>query len=316
MCHIDYFKTFLFLSLLVSCIISGISAKKGLIPCETDEDCPQLENSICDKKVKVCKCNGTSTCNIKKTKLVTKIGGECQSTEDCNIESAECMNSKCDCKKGYVKSTDGKKCLMVSEGINGNCEDSVQCYTKTPNTVCTNNKCVCEGMHEYEGKCYKSVDLGQACESNPECINKFSSCKDSVCTCNDKYVASLNESTCLLKAESNNSPCVDDIQCTVTLGKSSQCEDSVCKCKTFFHYKEKLNKCVENIQLGDHCLIHSECHDPYPEKENRVECVAGVCECRSSFTEQDGICVENSSTRVASAFFVLISIYTILTIFN
>lgn len=48
--------------------------------------------------------------------------------------------------------------ILVSEGLNTECEYSVQCYAKVENSGCQYNKCVClEHMHDFNGSCYKNI---------------------------------------------------------------------------------------------------------------------------------------------------------------
>ncbi|XP_056641998.1 prion-like-(Q/N-rich) domain-bearing protein 25 [Diorhabda sublineata] len=311
MFHAVVIKVFIIILMVVNLVTPSISSKfefMGIMPCATDDDCSIFQNSTCEKPT--CVCNGRKLCQIQINKIVTKIGETCETSNDCNIDAAECRQYRCECKDGYVQSTDSKKCLIVSEGINSGCEDSSQCYHKVPDSVCRNNKCICEGKHEFQGLCYKSVGLGEACESDPECsIIQFSKCLDSVCSCDAGYVASKNESLCLKVVEGNNSICIDNAQCTATLGEYSHCIEGECRCKELYHYKDRINKCIEDRLLGDVCTVHSDCHDPYPEKHDRLECVAGVCACRSFLREQGGICIddsENGSSRVSIVFFYLV----------
>lgn len=84
----------------------------GFTPCDQQEDCSHLESSQCLDSF--CICNGTRLCKQHSQIVVTKIGGKCARTEDCNIENSECSTTEneCKCVSGYVKSVDDKRCLL------------------------------------------------------------------------------------------------------------------------------------------------------------------------------------------------------------
>ncbi|KAJ8933192.1 hypothetical protein NQ314_014165 [Rhamnusium bicolor] len=91
--------------------------------------------------------------------------------------------------------------------------------------------------------------LGQHCKNNGECsFVAFSECRNSKCTCIEKYVASTRGSRCLLVAKEVRSPCVDDAQCTRQLGGASGCMDGFCECKEMYQLKNDTNKCVRDMR--------------------------------------------------------------------
>ncbi|KAG5892835.1 hypothetical protein JTB14_032429 [Gonioctena quinquepunctata] len=256
----------------------------GIVPCEENEDCAHLENAEC--KNITCFCNGSRLCSEKSVAVVTKIGEDCQEDSNCNMDFSVCdKHDKCSCIEGFVKSTDGKRCLLISEGVGGSCEDSVQCYTKTQHTGCQNNKCVCQQqMHEYNRSCYRNVELGQHCQNNAECsTTEFSKCIESKCSCLAGYVASTKGSRCLSVADGENFPCVDTAQCTETLGQ------------------EYTNKCVRDMLLGDLCVNNSDCYGAEPGFST-LECIIGICKCKSFLTEHHGYCLSSSGKQETSTF--------------
>ncbi|CAG9860996.1 unnamed protein product [Phyllotreta striolata] len=287
-------------------IINAATTGKVLIPCEDDNDCTGFENATCINAF--CTCNGTTTCLRKFTVGVSRIGENCTETDECLVKNSECRNNTCSCENGFVKTTNGRKCLKISDGVDSSCEDDVQCYTKTNHTICRNNKCACNGTHQVNGACFKNAKLGESCKVNPECsLNKFSSCVNSTCQCNVNYTSGLNNTVCLPVSLSANSSCVEKAQCTVSMGDNAHCVDGLCNCKELYYYKDKINKCVEDKFYGERCATHSDCHNPFPEKESRLECIIGECKCRSGFIEKHGICIDpSSSSQVLASLFLFV----------
>ncbi|KAK9887580.1 hypothetical protein WA026_023388 [Henosepilachna vigintioctopunctata] len=127
-----------------------------LFPCLENSDCERV-NGTCENLF--CKCNNSYNCKAAIPILVNKLGESCETIKECNIEYSVCdENKKCSCINEYIHSSNERKCLKTASGLGGDCEESAQCYNKTPLTVCQENKCVCQQhMHEYNRSCYKNV---------------------------------------------------------------------------------------------------------------------------------------------------------------
>ncbi|XP_023026079.2 uncharacterized protein isoform X1 [Leptinotarsa decemlineata] len=310
-------KSLLVLVFVMITIPNFIHCFYSIVPCYDDEECEHLENATCIDYI--CNCNGTNLCTEKSITVVTRIGANCSRNSDCNIEFSRCGNNVCACKELYVASPDQKRCLEVSSGLGASCEDSVQCYDRVPHSGCQNNKCVCQQqMHKYQGLCYRNVELGQNCGSDAECsATHFSKCINSTCSCIDGFVASTRGSRCLPVVDGEHAPCVDNVQCTATMGESSECADAFCQCKDLYQVKNSTKKCVRDMVLGDICVNHSDCHGPNPGL-SRLECVLGVCKCKPFFQEIKGYCISEASRNQSTSILMKIGLclFTIFFLWN
>ncbi|XP_018580304.1 prion-like-(Q/N-rich) domain-bearing protein 25 [Anoplophora glabripennis] len=279
---------------------------KAPTPCEGNDDCLDFGNDSTCGEDGFCICNSSKICIGKTGVVVTKVGLECVRNNDCKIEQAECSDGKCMCKTEHVASPDEKTCLKISEGIGSSCEDSVQCYSKIQFSGCQHNKCVCQQhTHEYNGSCYRDVELDQNCNNDGECaFVPFSECLNSKCSCMKRYVASIKGSRCLPLAEGLRSSCVDNAQCTEILGSGSECSKGICDCKEMYQFNNKTNKCIIDILLGEICQKHSDCHEPLREA-SRLECILGECKCKSFYTEVNGYCISSSENQIHSLIIII-----------
>ncbi|XP_044757282.1 prion-like-(Q/N-rich) domain-bearing protein 25 [Coccinella septempunctata] len=267
-----------------------------LIPCKMDGDCTHYNGFCLDG---FCKCNNsTFSCKLNQdSTLVNKIGESCQSTNECNLDSAFCgKNNTCVCEDGYLPSENKMKCLRTATRLGDDCEESAQCYSGIPSTGCHKDKCVCQPhMHEFNGSCYKNVGLGETCQLIEECsMTPHATCVKTKCQCRENYVS--NGTVCLIKANGINFTCDADLQCKAQLGEGSECSYGSCKCKEVFHFKASINQCVHDILLNEQCGEHRDCHQP-GTGPSRLECLVGVCKCKSPYLEEGGFCI-NSSTSV------------------
>ncbi|KAL3276332.1 hypothetical protein HHI36_011716 [Cryptolaemus montrouzieri] len=265
------------------------------VPCIEDAECEYV-NGTCINNY--CKCSNSFNCKLSTQAIVNKLEERCQSTRDCNIAHAICNEKReCSCKKDFLASQNKRKCLRAASGLGGSCEESVQCYTNIPSTGCHENKCVCQQhMHEHNGSCYKNVRLGDPCQLHGECsLTSYTKCLKSKCECTENYVA--NGLECLLKANSINFTCFEDIQCQFQLSHGAECSSGVCRCKDLFHFKASSNQCVHDILLNENCRSHYECHQP-GTGPSRLECVLGVCKCKSPYLEENGYCISSSTSAI------------------
>lgn len=270
----------------------------GLIPCKTNTECAPYDG-ICDKQVGFCKCNNTFNCKLDAIRtLVNKLGETCQTTGDCNMDFSFCDDQKrCVCEEGYVVSENKMKCLASATRLGDDCEESGQCYHEIPSSGCYQKKCVCQDhMHEYNGSCYKNVGLGETCQLIGECsMTSHATCVKTKCQCRENYVS--NGSECLLKANGLNFTCDADLQCKTQLGQGSECSNGSCKCSEVFHFKASINQCVHDILLNEQCGEHRDCHQP-GTGPSRLECLLGVCKCKSPYLQEGSFCISSSTSVV------------------
>ncbi|XP_017775716.1 PREDICTED: tenascin-like [Nicrophorus vespilloides] len=261
-----------------------------LAPCIGDEDCDHL--SIDAKCInKVCEC---PNCDYDhESVIVTRIGESCRKLKDCSVLDSYCLQNKCVCKKGMIAASKGKKCLKISQGVGSVCLEDSQCSANVTNSICYNGMCIChDNLHLVGKQCIANKTLGESCHESNECTVEYSECVDNVCSCIQRYVRS--DQRCLLQSKTFLSPCVEDIQCTETLGSGSQCLQGFCNCYDLFQFKAANNKCVKDLLLGNICKENGECHQPGPEP-SRLECILGECKCKAPYEQVDHFCVSGAN---------------------
>ncbi|XP_050313433.1 prion-like-(Q/N-rich) domain-bearing protein 25 [Anthonomus grandis grandis] len=275
-----------------------VPLRPGISPCITDSDCSDIKNAKCVSFV--CACDNNQTCAepIVESKIVTKLDGICTTSADCNIEYSECKEGMCKCKSGKIGSEDQRRCLTISTGLGSSCQEAVQCYTKVPLSHCQVDKCTCqENTHDYNGKCYKNVELDGTCAHIGECsVTTFARCIENKCTCEDGYIPNNSSTKCLEIAKKPNDICYEDIQCKKNLGRAV-CKQGFCQCEELFQFKKSKGICVRDLQIDELCDDHSDCRG-IEEGESRLECILGTCKCRSTFVEDLGFCIGNGGLSV------------------
>lgn len=103
--------------------------------------------------------------------------------------------------------------------------------------------------------------LGDICQHRGECSNvPLALCTKFQCTCINKYVQvptpEPGHDICLPIGEKINDTCIDDIQCTITLGIGSACIDGFCTCKEMYQLKNSINKCVKDMSKCIYMTIY------------------------------------------------------------
>lgn len=68
-----------------------------------------MKNATCVNDY--CECDGSTNCEKRVSKMVTRVGLECELLDDCNIHKSECIKGKCICIPGYTYTDDGKRCI-------------------------------------------------------------------------------------------------------------------------------------------------------------------------------------------------------------
>ncbi|KAK9887579.1 hypothetical protein WA026_023385 [Henosepilachna vigintioctopunctata] len=84
-----------------------------------------------------------------------------------------------------------------------------------------------------------------------------------------------------------------------SLVTNAGCVNSNCQCDNNYisNGTASSNKCVQDILLNEVCSKHSDCHQP-GAGPSRMECVVGVCKCKSPYLEESGICLSSSTSVV------------------
>lgn len=84
-------------------------------PCNVNEDCSEFPNSSCINNQ--CICENETVCHSEDGTPITILDEICGEGDICNIENAKCIQERCKCVEGYVRSQSGKECLKSSDVI-------------------------------------------------------------------------------------------------------------------------------------------------------------------------------------------------------
>ncbi|KAI4457339.1 ecdysone-inducible e1 isoform a [Holotrichia oblita] len=113
------------------------------------------------------------------------------------------------------------------------------------------------------------------------------------CRCEDGWIISRNRTTyeCLWPAETVNSTCTRDLECTYTLGNPSACVEGFCQCNEGAHLAPN-NQCYTISRPGEICNVDFNC---LLSDGSIGTCHIGRCRCppRHHHTS-DGRCVPTS----------------------
>jgi hypothetical protein len=236
--------------------------------CETNLQCTLLPNTQCQRQEPsgetICSCvSGTVENAVGKACLpiVTELGQDCTENAQCTEgigPNAECDSESgtCDCKNGWVGTTDRKQCLKTAN-YGEPCEEHAQCTAELgEESVCTSdNKCDCKVGAGYLNKgCYRQVSLYYPCAASEECIlgvNKFAHCTKNHCEClpdaidwNRNCYANL----------SIGSPCTTNPECFVPIPESS-CQISTCICDNGSNQPAGAKTCSAAIHFSSRHLL-------------------------------------------------------------
>ncbi|XP_053594644.1 prion-like-(Q/N-rich) domain-bearing protein 25 [Microplitis demolitor] len=278
--------------------------------CENDAMCDAIKFAKCSRN-KICTCS-SNTLLTRENRCAPILDGSCWNDSDCMTNNSVCIHNKCQCKTGFVRRNENtcnkghlgmfcrsdKECNDIIEHsiclinnkcfcdfdyipingticapiINKNCFYDDLCATK--NSDCIENKCQCKPEYTFSiDKCIPKY-LNESCDDDQEC-EKIDNSKCSVnkkCVCKHNY-SRLNETTCWPKL---TGVCLSDEQCTVT---NSVCVNKRCQCKS--HYLAVLNEECLAVNLGQKCLINSDCR-----KISHAICSDDYyCVCRLNYTQ-------------------------------
>lgn len=96
--------------------------------------------------------------------------------------------------------------------------------------------------------CFLISALNKVCSTPENCWHiDNSNCTNDQCVCNEGFVQSYDNKSCLKISISQTDYCELDEQCTDYFGPSAYCAESKCKCKDKFHLDPKSLRCIKNI---------------------------------------------------------------------
>lgn len=133
--------------------------------------------------------------------------------------------------------------------------------------------------------CIPSIELGEKCLKDYECVAENSRCID-ICSCKVDHVLSKDGKQCLKVRNSVGESCQENSQCQLGI-KDSECgSDGKCSCIENFHQRGSV--CFRDMMLNDRCQSHRDCvtvtykHSNITEVMN-VDCIDNTCVCAKDY---------------------------------
>ncbi|XP_057335489.1 neurogenic locus notch homolog protein 1-like [Microplitis mediator] len=235
------------------------------MPCQTEEDCQEIEFSTCsDNNICVCQLNygglDLLTCSLL-------IGADCSKDDDCVAKNSRCFRDKCECME-YHSAHSNALCELTILGHS--CQNNEDCRNIN-HAICSKNKnCDCVSNNIRVNETYCAPALKAFCWKGEKCATDHASCIDDECQCDGNSVQHSNDQ-CLPKLSGLS--CKTDSDCErVKFAKCSKTK--VCMCS--------LNTITVN---GTSCvpILNGFCHTNLDCKVDNSECYGDVCECKSMF---------------------------------
>ncbi|XP_065350592.1 adhesion G protein-coupled receptor E2-like [Cloeon dipterum] len=268
--------------------------------CDKSESCVTGNSSCADG---VCECNdGYVMDSQSKICLlsVKSIGQElCIDSLQCP-ESSSCSEIQgkktCNCKKDFVKNTQGSACLQVSTKLGQVCQENDQC--KIDNSICKVGKCSCneDAPIETKNECLKSITSidNENCKDDMQCPGS-STCVGNqgnmTCKCIPGFVKNSRGSACLKEIRTLGGRCEDPNECKI---ENSICKAGICTCKEEAPFGIS-DECLKNVKSigNEKCKNNIQC-------PNNSTCSEGngdkTCNCVAGFVRnaQSSACLEGA----------------------
>ncbi|XP_076761444.1 uncharacterized protein LOC143429653 [Xylocopa sonorina] len=285
------------------------------IPCQTNNDCVGLSNSLKDTSCR----NGYCACKhadqIKNCSIIdlvphdsnrsteTPVPRICKVNQDCKYKNSICNTtiSQCDCQRDYILSSNRKVCLKKAESLDFPCAEDTQCLAFLSNTTCRNGQCNCvSGYHYARNACYKTIVFGKPCNQTEECAHVNGAvCTDSrVCNCPEATEISYDRDRCLSVAQAILDSCAEDVQCSETFA-NALCIDGRCNCRANYHFEPEIGQCFIDRGLGENCGNTYECYQRENGNDTKkaLRCVGNVCVCAETYQREQDRCVNEGVTK-------------------
>ncbi|CAH1391899.1 unnamed protein product [Nezara viridula] len=178
--------------------------------------------------------------------LTYLIGERCKYDDDCFVDNSYCeMQQICECKENFLPSEDGESCVAM---IGAHCHSKYDCTT-LPNSICKEDKCICERGFVPDAQQTKCLPTAQRikdkCEHDFQCKERLggnSYCFNEQCLC---YPGYHFENWCI-SSKRLHEVCRNNSQCFIGeyYQNSVLCLSGYCKCAPGYH--EELNLCIVN----------------------------------------------------------------------
>uniref|UniRef100_A0A336M3Z1 CSON011761 protein n=1 Tax=Culicoides sonorensis TaxID=179676 RepID=A0A336M3Z1_CULSO len=271
------------------------SNRKTANACVTSATCPtnafcehnklptEFGQCICQEGYFIVEENKIKKCH----KVANNIGEPCFYQEACQLSfgaDSECINGTCQCKPNSH--------FVPKDVIGEYCKVSSNCIGKE--IVCRSGKCECPFTSHTNANrtyCHRTIQLGEPCSSNEECIAEHSMCHE-FCICRAGYILNSNKTGCLKIASKLYDDCEIDDQCLTTIGCSKCGENNTCICAKGYH--DVNYKCFSSIALGYRCDRNENCVTPLSE------CKKGICYCKEGYQRFRMQCSSSSNKMIIS----------------
>ncbi|XP_066991979.1 multiple epidermal growth factor-like domains protein 11 isoform X2 [Anabrus simplex] len=228
------------------------------------------------------------------------LNGPCSSNSECTVENAECSNSTCKCKKGFV--IVDRDCKEAATHLGEGCESENQCSENLGKNVdCRDYSCVCRENYvssQSAQACLPKLNLYDQCEEPVQCVlTNSTTCKDGICSCLPGF-SSVESARCM-PDKVYGQECSHPAECMTKNGQFASCREGKCACESNAYYNG--TACLKKNGLDEACDF-MQFEGCYTEKggHQNMECYERKCRCTSNAkVAADGPYCEPSSGRVA-----------------
>ncbi|KAM3955095.1 LOW QUALITY PROTEIN: uncharacterized protein ACR2FA_011030 [Aphomia sociella] len=155
----------------------------------------------------------------------------CSTNSECDVTGSVCLNARCVCPPGQEVALGGTVCADIAPYHTSPCVEDSQCSRLFSNYECrredeeTVGQCLCQsGHHYFLGRCWGSVEFGEACTRDEQCMGELRDpyslvCRET-CVCADGYYVRQGE--CRKIAYAVGDGCVLDEDCQFPNGVCNQ----------------------------------------------------------------------------------------------
>ncbi|XP_074093850.1 zonadhesin-like [Cotesia typhae] len=245
------------------------------IPCESNDDCRKISNSMCFKSGK-CECK-INYGEYNSTACAPLLGQFCYEDGLCIPEHSSCKNKECVCNDGFLEYF-GEKCLP--HYLKMHCDNDNGCKY-IANARCQNDIgiCSCKNNHGMVNETACAPLLEESCVRNELCAPLHSSCKNGKCKCNDGFLPYSKEK-CL--PHNIRIYCEEDDNCKYISNSECRTDINICVCKSAYKF---FNHTTCAPLLGEHCKPNEQC------PTTNSHCVDDMCVCQPGYQHHEGNCV-------------------------
>lgn len=262
------------------------------VECKEDNQCRDDLKLICNKGTGLCACNDTiHTYDRSKRRCISRAGFFCERNEQCVINSIcrspgylyprHSPRAECICRDGFSKTKEGF-CLgkygSKCESWTNSCADGL---------ICRSGECSCKfGNHQqyYDymtERCATYVGAPCGGANDTSCIPNAACGPDSVCRCNEGFVATEGGKRCVALVGQKCSEGELGYSYGGGCTPHAICDASgYCRCAMDF-YTTVNSTCDRKKNYGELCSDSDQCQDAY------CEIMGSFCSCNKSTSHFD-----------------------------